>query len=66
MPNENCRPFLDPLDGLFGLADIFRHDSEFAGIRLPQTLADVIHLPAMNIQIRLNRCIDNIASIPVE
>jgi hypothetical protein len=40
--------------------------SEFASIRLPQTLADVIHLPTMKIQISLNRFIDNVASIPIE
>ena len=37
-----------------------------AGIRLPQTLADVIHLQAVNIKIRLNCFINDVASIPLE
>src|ERR1700677_1479359 len=37
----------------------FRFRCEFAGIRLPQPLANVIHLPAVNVEIRVNRLMND-------
>jgi hypothetical protein len=44
----------------------FSFRGEFAGIRLPQPLANVVRLPAVNIKIGLDRFVNDVASIPVE
>ncbi len=44
----------------------FRFRGELAGIRLPQPLTNVVSLPAVNIEISLNRFVNDVASISVK